>query len=120
MNFDCIRGENIKITFVDDFDVSNDFAGRQCFVEIIIKKSKLKNILEGNDSQYSSQKSLTQREIQVLEYLAAGMNNIKISKELHISIHTTKIHIHSILSKLCVGGRTEAVVEAIRQNLIQI
>ncbi len=120
MNFNCVRGENIKLTFVDDNDISGSLAGSQCFVEIIIKKSKLKNLLKNNDVQYIDKQSLTQREIQVLKCLAEGMNNTKISKELNVSIHTTKLHIHSILSKLSVKGRTEAVVEAIRQNLIQI
>ena len=61
---------------------------------------------------------LTSREIEVLQLLAKGLNNKAIALELQISKHTVKFHISSILSKLDVSSRTEAVTFGLRQGLI--
>ena len=61
---------------------------------------------------------LTSREIEVLQLLADGLNNKAIALKLQISKHTVKFHISSILSKLDVSSRTEAVTFGIRQGLI--
>ena len=61
---------------------------------------------------------LTSREIEVLQLLAEGLNNKAIALKLQISKHTVKFHISSILSKLDVSSRTEAVTFGLRQGLI--
>ncbi len=61
---------------------------------------------------------LTPRERQVLQYLAQGADKMQIATELHISPDTVKTHIRSILSKLNVNSRLEAVVEALRLKLV--
>ena len=63
---------------------------------------------------------MTNREIQVLKYLAEGLNNQQISELMNVSVHTIKAHIHNIFEKLAVQGRTEAVVKAIKGNLINL
>jgi two-component system, NarL family, response regulator YdfI len=63
---------------------------------------------------------LTSREAQVLQLLGAGLDNKAISSTLHISKHTVKFHISSILSKLNVSSRTEAVNLGFRQGLIRL
>lgn len=61
---------------------------------------------------------LTFREVEVLQLLAAGLDNKAIALKLQISKHTVKFHISSILSKLNVSSRTEAVTFGLRQGLI--
>lgn len=61
---------------------------------------------------------LTQRELEVLQLLAAGLSNKAIAKQLDISEHTAKFHVASILGKLGVESRTEAVVRAAQAGLI--
>lgn len=61
---------------------------------------------------------LTPREIEVLQLLATGLDNKAIALELRISKHTVKFHISSILSKLNVSSRTEAVTFGLRRGLI--
>ena len=51
---------------------------------------------------------LTQREHEVAEYLAAGMSNADIARELCVSVYTVKNHVRSILMKLQAESRTEA------------
>ena len=61
---------------------------------------------------------LTQREIDVLVLLSQGYSNAKISETLYISEGTTKKHITSILAKLEMQSRVEAVLFASRNSFI--
>ncbi|HEY9769808.1 MAG TPA: response regulator transcription factor [Coleofasciculaceae cyanobacterium] len=63
---------------------------------------------------------LTAREMEVLRLLGDGFNNQAIASTLQISKHTVKFHISSILSKLNVSSRTEAVTVGLRQGLIRL
>ena len=63
---------------------------------------------------------LTRREIEVLQSLAAGLGNKEIASRLHISEHTAKFHVASIMSKLGAATRTEAVTQGIRRGLVMI
>jgi LuxR family maltose regulon positive regulatory protein len=55
---------------------------------------------------------LSNREIEVLQYIALGSANQEIAQELIISIYTVKSHARNIFSKLGVKNRTEAVAKA--------
>ena len=63
---------------------------------------------------------LTDREMEVLKLVARGMNNRDIAKELFISENTVKNHVRNILEKLQIHSRTEAVMIAVREKLIEI
>jgi len=61
---------------------------------------------------------LTGREHQILELVAHGSTNKEIGKELNISENTVRHHVVSIMEKLQVSDRTEAVASAIRQGIL--
>jgi DNA-binding NarL/FixJ family response regulator len=63
---------------------------------------------------------LTPREHEVLRLMSAGKGNKGIAGQLKISEHTVKFHISSILGKLNVNSRTEAVSLGIRKGIIPI
>jgi len=60
---------------------------------------------------------LTDREREVLAQLAQGLTNTQIGGQLNISRATVKFHVSSILSKLGVASRTEAVALAVQHQL---
>jgi DNA-binding NarL/FixJ family response regulator len=68
----------------------------------------------------NSFESLTPREVQVLNHLAKGLANKEIADVLNISEHTVKDYLKSILAKLRVADRTEAVTAALQRGIIQL
>ena len=54
--------------------------------------------------------TLTEREEEVLEYLKQGLTNKEIGEVLHITYHTVKAHVSSILYKLHCKNRTTAAL----------
>lgn len=63
-------------------------------------------------------KSLTEREVEVLELVVMGKSNTEIAQELLISAHTAKAHVCSILQKMGVNDRVQAAVKAVRQQML--
>ena len=63
---------------------------------------------------------LSAREVEVLDYIAKGNSNKEIARVLKISDQTVKNHITSILRKLAVNDRTQAVVYALRKGWIKM
>jgi DNA-binding NarL/FixJ family response regulator len=63
---------------------------------------------------------LSGREREVLQHILEGGSNKDIAAALHISEHTVNIHVKNILSKLGVGGRTEAITVALRKGILHL
>jgi DNA-binding NarL/FixJ family response regulator len=68
----------------------------------------------------SPQVTLSQREIEILELLAAGASNREISRKLFISEATVKTHLAPVYDKLGVDSRTAAIHTAVQRRLIRI
>ena len=62
---------------------------------------------------------LTNREEEVLALMTFGLSNVDIAEKLVVSRSTVKFHVSSILSKLGVASRTEAVALALQQKLLK-
>jgi len=56
---------------------------------------------------------LSDREMEVLKLAAKGMTNMEIANELSLSVRTVQGHLSNTFSKMQVGSRTEAVIQAL-------
>jgi len=63
---------------------------------------------------------LTEREKEVLDLVVQGQSNQQIAEALVISVATVKAHVSSILSKLQVSSRAEAIAYAIKHKLVTL
>ena len=70
------------------------------------------------DRRLQEQALLTERELDVLRLLAAGLANRDIGERLFLSPETVKTHLGNIYRKLGVEGRTQAVIVALRNKLL--
>jgi LuxR family maltose regulon positive regulatory protein len=61
---------------------------------------------------------LSEREIEVLNLLVAGLTNPEIADQLIVSVGTVKTHVHNIYSKLGVRNRAEAIARTTELNLL--
>lgn len=68
--------------------------------------------------QVGSSGILSEREVEVLRFLAKGYTTAQTSSKLVISENTVKTHVRHILNKLEVGNRAEAVAKATQLGLI--
>jgi NarL family two-component system response regulator LiaR len=75
-------------------------------------------LLRAADRSPAPGHNLTGREREVLELMAKGLSNTEIARRLVVSQSTIKTHVSSILGKLGVTSRTEAVALAVQHHLV--
>lgn len=62
--------------------------------------------------------ALSKRELEILRLVVEGKSNTEIAKELYLSPNTIKTHVGGIMNKLCVNGRVQAAVAALRMGIV--
>lgn len=76
-------------------------------------------LIQASRKPYKPGIDLTEREKEVLGLLVEGLTNPEIAQQLYVSKSTVKFHVSSILNKLQVSSRTEAVAKALQEGLIK-
>ncbi len=69
---------------------------------------------------HQSIERLTRRELEVLRALAEGMDSQEISERLGISVETERTHMVNIFGKLGLRSRLQALVFAVRHDIVEI
>lgn len=62
---------------------------------------------------------LTEREVEVLCHLAAGLTNEEAAREMHVSAHTIAGHVQAMRSRLAARSRTDLVFRACAAGLLR-
>lgn len=70
--------------------------------------------------QDSQPNPLTEREVEILLWMAKGYSNQQIAEQLSVTKKTAGFHVGKILQKMGVENRVQAVVEAIRRRWVEI
>ena len=107
-----VRGYLLKDMDPDDVVDSIRRALRGELVVAPAMATKLTHLL-GAPSGREEGRALTERELEILGYIAQGMSNKGIAKALDISHDTVKLHVRHILAKLNLSSRVEAAVYAV-------
>ena len=71
-------------------------------------------------AEHLGDESLSQREVEVLQQIAAGNRNRDIAAKLFIAEETVKVHVKHIKDKLGANDRTQSVTIAARRGIIQL
>lgn len=64
--------------------------------------------------------NLSDREMDVISLISKGMSNKEISEELLITERTVKNHVSSILKKLSVNDRTQALIKCLKMGIVDL
>ncbi len=78
------------------------------------------HLLKHREVSSARRPTLTGREVEVLQSIASGLTSKEIGDKLFISENTVKNHVRNILDKLGMRSRNEAVMSALREQLITI
>jgi len=102
---------------VDADDLAN--AIRQAFAgKPTLAPEAAQILIQASRQVYHPGIDLTGREREVLALLVEGRTNPEIARILVVSKSTVKFHVSSILNKLQVSSRTEAVAKTLQENLL--
>jgi NarL family two-component system response regulator LiaR len=87
-----------------------------------IAKKLMSAVADQGTSESASQArtpiaDLTERELEVLRWIAGGLNNREIAEKLVISEKTVKTHVSNLLGKLGLDDRTQAAIWALKHGL---
>ena len=86
----------------------------------IIARKVLQELASPAAERPPTPEPLTQREVEVLQLVAQGLDNQQIADKLVISEATVRTHVSNILGKLQLASRTQAVLYALREGLASL
>lgn len=135
----CAEFKQARITVLTTYDGDEDIyrglqAGAQGYLLKDARPNELLNAIRAihNGQKYiapevgakllqrMSNPELSGRELEVLRLMAQGMSNQEIGTALSIGESTVKSHVNRILSKLGVSDRTQAVITAIKRQIVSL
>jgi DNA-binding NarL/FixJ family response regulator len=86
-------------------------------IEKLLKQAMVKPV---ETAEHKTKNLLSERETEILKFLATGISNKEIAEKLCLSLRTVKAHMSNIFTKMNVASRSEALVEALRKGLLTL
>jgi NarL family two-component system response regulator LiaR len=86
-------------------------------IEKLLKQAMVKPV---ETAEHKTKDLLSERETEILKFLATGISNKEIAEKLCLSLRTVKAHMSNIFTKMNVASRSEALVEALRKGLLTL
>jgi len=109
---------NIRRAARGEYPINDNVMNRPSVAKKVLKTFQEMEIFGNNIEAVVA--PLTNRERQILSYIAEGNSNKQIARILSISEQTIKNHVSAIMRKLNANDRAHAVVLAIRRGLINV
>ncbi len=113
-------GEAVRKVSRGEYLINDDVLSKPQLASRVLKSFRELAVEEEETATRDLYSPLSNREVEILDYIARGNSNKEIAKSLKISDQTVKNHITSILKKLSVNDRTAAVVHALRHGWIKM
>jgi LuxR family maltose regulon positive regulatory protein len=116
--------QNQRRVFVDEpelcplLDILHSRQPENAFITGLLEDFERRAVLTRRAAQEKAPDLLSEREMDVLRLLAAGLSNQEIAGRLVVALSTVKSHVKNILMKLEAANRTEAVAKAREKHLI--
>lgn len=110
--------DSVRRASQGEFPIDEQVLGQPSVAERVLKV--FGDLNRANGPTGGSGAPLSERELQVLACMARGKSNKEIGRMLAISDQTVKNHISSVLRKLAVNDRTQAVVLAVQRGWIDL
>ncbi|MGZ4121893.1 MAG: response regulator transcription factor [Tumebacillaceae bacterium] len=119
---------NVLVEAVRQVAAGSSFIHPQVTTKLLDEFKRMSNQIYDGDIEpvseqglsYEWQDILTQREMEILKLMAEGKSNRTIGEVLFISEKTVKNHVSSILGKLSVDDRTQAVITAAKRCWVKL
>lgn len=108
----------VRALLLDDADLLALLASMRAdqtdFIDAVLNAARNRGITTQSDDA----DALSERELEVLRLVGAGLSNAEIAERLFITLATVKRHINHIYSKLDVRTRTQALIRARERDLL--
>lgn len=113
------RGFLLKRSAAEDFvnAVRTVHAGESLLFPAAVRRLLVRRGRPGDAGLAAA--NLTDREEEVLRLLARGLSNAEIAAELFLGVETVKSHVRTVLAKLGVRGRVQAVIAAYESGFLR-
>ena len=95
-------------------------AGGQSYLHPLVARKAMGRLAGGHVCREKTDQRLTIRESRVLRLMAEGFKNKEIAAKLYLSEETVKSHVSHILNKLEQTDRMQAVLYALRHDLVSL
>jgi len=99
--------------------IRSTYAG-EAFLHPAIASKLIRELMQTTGDKPRTESPLTEREVEILQFVAQGLTNDEIAKKLVVSERTVRTHVSNILAKLQLANRTQAALYALREGIAKL